>query len=224
MRSLRVRFEEFELDTARLQLLRAGEPVHLTPKAFRLLAFLVEAAPRVVPKAELHSHLWPNGVVTDETLAGLVKEVRKAVADAARAPPFIRTAYRVGYAFCGKLEGLQPRARLLRWLVIGRRRVELSDGENIIGRDPTAAARIDDATVSRRHARLTVTDEGTLLEDLGGKNGTTCGGVPVRSAMRLASGARLACGRVQITYLESPQGPSTVTQLSERRELRATRT
>src|SRR4051794_27637732 len=43
MRSLRVRFEEFELDTARLQLLRAGEPVHLTPMAFRLLAFLIEA-------------------------------------------------------------------------------------------------------------------------------------------------------------------------------------
>src|SRR5690348_17770004 len=103
MRSLRVRFEEFELDTAQVQLLRAGEPVHLTPMAFRLLAFLVEAAPRVVPKAELHSHLWPNGVVTDETLAGLVKEVRKALADATREPPFIRTAYRVGYAFCGDL-------------------------------------------------------------------------------------------------------------------------
>ena len=223
MRSLRVRFEEFELDTARVQLLRAGEPVHLTPMAFRLLAFLIEAAPRVVPKAELHSHLWPNGVVTDETLAGLVKEVRKALADAARAPPFIRTAYRVGYAFCGTLEGLQPRARLLRWLVIGRRHVELSDGENIIGRDPTAAARIDDATVSRRHARLTVTDEGTLLEDLGSKNGTTRGGVPVGSAVKLATGDRLACGRVQVTYCESPQGPSTLTQLSERRESRPVR-
>jgi DNA-binding winged helix-turn-helix (wHTH) protein len=223
MRSLRVRFEEFELDTARMQLLRAGEPVHLTPKAFRLLAFLIEAAPRVVPKAELHSHLWPNGVVTDETLAGLVKEVRKALKDATRATPFIRTAYRIGYAFGGTLESLQSHARLLRWLEIGRRRVELSDGENIIGRDPTATARIDDATVSRRHARLTVTDEGTLLEDLGGKNGTTRGGVPVGSAVKLASGDRLACGRVLITYCESPQGPSTVTQLSERRESRAIR-
>ena len=223
MRSLRVRFEEFELDTARLQLLRAGEPVHLTPKAYRLLAFLIEAAPRVVPKAELHSHLWPNGVVTDETLAGLVKEVRKALADATRASPLIRTAFRVGYAFGGDLERLQTGARLLRWLVIGRRRVELSDGENIIGRDPTATAQIDDATVSRRHARLTVTDEGTLLEDLGGKNGTTRGGVPVDSAIKLASGDRIACGRVQITYCESPQGPSTLTQLSERREPRADR-
>jgi DNA-binding winged helix-turn-helix (wHTH) protein len=223
MRSLRVRCEEFELDAARLQLLRAGEPVHLTPMAFRLLALLIEAAPRVVSKAELHSHLWPNGVVTDETLAGLVKEVRKALADATRVPPFIRTAHRVGYAFCGTLVHLQPPARLLRWLEIGSRRVELCDGENIIGRDPTAAARIDDATVSRRHARLTVTDEGTLLEDLGSKNGCTRGGIPVDSAVRLASGDRLACGRVQITYCESPQGPSTLTQLHERREARAAR-
>jgi len=46
MRSPRVRFEEFELDTAQVQLLRAGEPVHLTPMAFPLLTFLIEAAPR----------------------------------------------------------------------------------------------------------------------------------------------------------------------------------
>jgi DNA-binding winged helix-turn-helix (wHTH) protein len=82
MRSLRVRCEELELDTAQVQLLRAVEPVHLTPMAFRLLAFLIEAAPRVVPKDALHALLWPNGIVTDEMLAGLVNEVRKALKDA----------------------------------------------------------------------------------------------------------------------------------------------
>jgi DNA-binding winged helix-turn-helix (wHTH) protein len=220
MRSLRVRFEEFELDTAQVQLLRAGEPVHLTPMAFRLLAFLIEAAPRVVPKDALHALLWPNGIETDETLAGLVNEVRKALKDTTRTAPFIRTAYGAGYAFCGTLAPLQPRARRLRWLEIGRRRVELSDGENSIGRGATAGARIDDAIVSQRHAWLTVTDEGTLLEDLGSKNGTTRAGVPMGSAAKLASSDRLACGRVLITYCESPQAPSTLTQLSERREAR----
>ena len=62
-------------------LLATGEPVHLTPKAFDLLSLLVEAAPRVVPKREIHERLWRGGVVTDATLVGLVKEIRRALDD-----------------------------------------------------------------------------------------------------------------------------------------------
>ena len=49
----------------------------MTPKAFDLLTLLINAAPHVVPKAELHGRLWPNGVVTDSTLVGLVQEIRR---------------------------------------------------------------------------------------------------------------------------------------------------
>ena len=48
------RFGPFEFDAARRQVTRDGCDVHLTPKAFDLLGVLIEAAPRVVPKAELH--------------------------------------------------------------------------------------------------------------------------------------------------------------------------
>ena len=37
-----------------------GAALHLTPKAFDLLALLIAAAPRVVPKAEIHERLWPG--------------------------------------------------------------------------------------------------------------------------------------------------------------------
>ena len=47
-------FGSFEFDAARRQLSREGREVHLTPKAFDLLKVLLEAAPRVVPKGELH--------------------------------------------------------------------------------------------------------------------------------------------------------------------------
>jgi DNA-binding winged helix-turn-helix (wHTH) protein len=94
-----VRFQSFDFDSVRRRLSRAGEEVHLTPKAFDLLALLIEAAPRVVPKAEFHRHLWPNGVVSDATLAGLVKELRRALAGHEPGASFIRTAHRVGYAF-----------------------------------------------------------------------------------------------------------------------------
>ena len=67
-----VRFGSCELDAARRQLLREGREIHLTPKAFELLTVLVDAAPRVVKKAELHQCLWPNGIVSDAMLVGLI--------------------------------------------------------------------------------------------------------------------------------------------------------
>src|SRR5690606_22161358 len=49
-------------------------------------------------------HLWPNGVVTDATLVGLVKELRRALSDDTPGSPIIRTVQRVGYAFNTPLE------------------------------------------------------------------------------------------------------------------------
>ena len=79
------RFGTFELDSQRRQLRRGEQDLHLTPKAFDLLSLLIDAAPRVVPKSELHQRLWPSGVVTDATLVGLVKEIRR-VLEGASAP------------------------------------------------------------------------------------------------------------------------------------------
>jgi eukaryotic-like serine/threonine-protein kinase len=98
------RFGSFELDPAQRQLRRDGSEMHVTPKAFDLLALLIDAAPRVVRKSELHERLWPTTFVADATLAGLVKELRRALDDRDPERPVIRTAHRVGYAFCAPLE------------------------------------------------------------------------------------------------------------------------
>jgi pSer/pThr/pTyr-binding forkhead associated (FHA) protein len=50
--------------------------------------------------------------------------------------------------------------------------VSLHDGENVIGREEDAAAWIESASVSRRHARIVVSGGTATLEDLGSKNGT----------------------------------------------------
>ncbi len=42
----------------------------------------------------------------------------------------------------------------------------------VIGRDETCDITIPDRQVSRQHARLSITSEGVLIEDLGSKNGT----------------------------------------------------
>ena len=76
-----IKFGAFELDGGQRQLRRDGREIHLTPKAFDLLGLLIEHAPQVVPKAELHRAMWPTSVVSDATLVGLIKELRRALDD-----------------------------------------------------------------------------------------------------------------------------------------------
>src|ERR671910_547925 len=99
-----IRFGPFLLDAARRQLFRDSANVHVTPKAFELLLLLVAAAPRVLSKRELHEQLWPGTYVSDATLVGLVKELRRALDDRDPGAPVIRTAHRVGYAFCFEVQ------------------------------------------------------------------------------------------------------------------------
>jgi DNA-binding winged helix-turn-helix (wHTH) protein len=208
------RFGSFEFDSLRHRLLRAGDEVHLTPKAFDLLALLVAAAPRVVPKSELHERLWPNGLVSDATLAGLVKELRRALANHEPRSSFIRTVHRVGYAFDAPVVASDERSwPNARWLATKDRTLPLAEGENLIGRDPRSKVCLDYSTVSRRHARIVVGPGAALLEDLGSKNGTTVDGIGLAGPAILSDGNRVGFGQLFLTYRESTAGMPTVTQV-----------
>ena len=207
-----IRFGPFEFDAPRRQLLREGGDVHLTPKTFDLLAALIEAAPRVLPKREIHARLWPGGVVSDATLVGMVKELRRALGDHDSENPLIRTVHRVGYAFDAALDPAAPRVEInWCWLIAAGRRVSLVEGANSIGRDPRSTLQLDHATVSRHHARITLGATGALLEDLGSKNGTRVGNVPVAGSVGLRDGDHVAFGEVVVTYREASAGLPTAT-------------
>ena len=206
-------FGSFEFDEERRLLRHNGQEAHLTPKAFDLLGVLIEAAPRVVPKAELHEKLWRGGVVSDATLVGLIKELRRALEDRDQAAPIIRTAHRIGYAFNARLTPSHL-PEVSRWLILGERRFAIVAGENIVGRDPQANVWLDFATVSRRHARINVGATGVTLEDLGSKNGTTIGGTVLAEPVQLANGMEITFGQVRMTYREASAGHSTATQMS----------
>ena len=200
-----VRFGPFTLDLDTRQLTQAGREIHLAPKAFELLAMLVLDRPKVLSKAALQKRLWPETFVDEANLANLVGEIRDALGDRARAPLYIRTAHGFGYAFFGEATSLPaPREMKLDrpscWLEWDRRRFPLSLGEHVIGRDPDVEIRLDASTVSRRHARLVVTTEGTVLEDFGSKNGTFRGSEPVTSPIRLADGDAIHIGSLLVTY------------------------
>ena len=211
--AISARFSGYWLDGDARRLTRDGADVHLTPKAFDLLCLLVDAAPRVVPKAELHERLWPDSFVSEATLTGLIKELRRAL-DAPGPPSHIRTAHGVGYAFAAGAEApvlVASHSRHL--LLLAGRPIVLTPGENLIGRDPSAAVCLDYAGVSRRHARVLLDADGATLEDLGSKNGTRVGDALITAAVMLQDGDSIRVGPAVIVYRKSAEGATTETQL-----------
>jgi DNA-binding winged helix-turn-helix (wHTH) protein len=95
----RVTFGEFVLDPDTRELLRGNTPVPLSPKAFQLLAVLVENRPKALSKSDLQERLWPGTFVVEKNLTNLVTEIRAALGDDASDPVFVRTVHRFGYAF-----------------------------------------------------------------------------------------------------------------------------
>jgi DNA-binding winged helix-turn-helix (wHTH) protein len=213
---VRLALGEFTFDDDRRQLLRGQNDIHLSPKAFDLLKALIDARPRVLTKNELQQHLWPDTFVSESNLASLVAEIREALSDSARAPRFIRTAQRVGYAFCGPTDPAAPATTSAAgsafcWLITDGGRLPLRIGENILGRDEDeGGVRIDSPTVSRRHARITVSPTGALLEDLGSKNGTFLLGEPVATPQSLADGDEIRVGSVVLRFRRA-SGTQTAT-------------
>jgi serine/threonine protein kinase/DNA-binding winged helix-turn-helix (wHTH) protein len=117
------RFGDFTLDGERRQLLRAGTPLSLEPKAYELLGLLLARQPRALSKDQIHGVLWAGTFVSESALAGLVADLRSVLGDDARRPRFIRTVHGYGYAFCGEArEDGQPRVTptepVLRTLVL----------------------------------------------------------------------------------------------------------
>ena len=212
---MRIRFGLFTLDDRTRQLLKGERVIQLSPKALELLMLLARRRPAVLAKAELHECLWPKTFVSEANLSNLVAEVRDALGDRPRAPRFIRTAYGYGYAFCGDTvdvdnEPARP-ARPVCWLEWGRKRFPIFTGSYVVGRDADVEIRLDATTVSRRHARIVVSDEQMTLEDFGSKNGTYRGSERVHGAVPLADGDAIRIGSVIVTFHVRVPGGSTET-------------
>jgi len=209
---VRACFEEFVLDTETRQLVRGEELLHLTPKAFDLLAYLIERRPRALTKSQILEHVWPATFVSESNLASLVKEIRRALGDDAEAPRFIRTVHGFGYAFAGDVVVPEPGAPdaqeerrsasggpefLVLW---DRQEVALSPGENVLGRTHEAAVWVEHGSVSRRHAVIRIADGGATLEDCGSKNGTFLRGRRVSHPEPLADGDEITLGRASLVF------------------------
>ena len=213
------RFGRFILDYGTRQLLHDGDEIHLSPKAFELLAILLGNRARAVSKAELQERLWPTTFVEETNLAGLVVEIRRALGDSASRPVFLRTVYRFGYRFVGEVvesdaakQAAQPGPRPC--LLFDNREALLLEGANVVGRAPDATIVCDATGVSRHHARILVSSGEATLEDLGSKNGTFLRRERITSA-RLSDGDEIRLGTARLTFRIKPAPGVTDTVLTD---------
>jgi DNA-binding winged helix-turn-helix (wHTH) protein len=203
---MRLSFGDCVFDSDSRELARDGRVLAISPKAYTLLELLIESRPRALSKAEISTRLWPGIHVTDANLPNLVVELRAALGDDARKPRVIRTVARYGYAFIARAaaarakEPAEDRAPVIAYrLVWGRREIDLAPGDNVIGRDHDCVVWIDDESVSRRHARISIADGVASIEDLGSKNGTFVEGRKIRSEARLANRDSFRIGPATMT-------------------------
>src|ERR1700722_8051150 len=92
-------FKTFRLDAANHLLWRNGDRVPLAPKAFDLLAYLVEHAGRLVTQDEILEALWSGTYVNPEVLRKYILEIRRTLGDRPDNPTFIETVPKRGYRF-----------------------------------------------------------------------------------------------------------------------------
>jgi DNA-binding winged helix-turn-helix (wHTH) protein len=105
--STQYRFGDFELAVETRTLQRRGVPVHVQPKPFDVLLYLLRHRERVVSRGELLSVVWSDVVVNPEALTFALHAARKAVGDDGSRQQIIRTIPRCGFRFIAPVEAVE---------------------------------------------------------------------------------------------------------------------
>lgn len=94
-----LQFGELQVDPVRRLLLRDGEVVPITPKAFSILLVLLEQPGRVVDKKEMIQRVWPDTFVTEANLTQNISSLRKVLGERAGDRRYVVTVPGKGYSF-----------------------------------------------------------------------------------------------------------------------------
>jgi DNA-binding winged helix-turn-helix (wHTH) protein/Tfp pilus assembly protein PilF len=90
-------FGPFRVDAQREILLRAGEPVPLTPKTFQILLVLVRHNQEVVTKDDLMKAVWPDTFVEEANLSRNIFMLRRALGESPQDHRYVLTVPGRGY-------------------------------------------------------------------------------------------------------------------------------
>jgi DNA-binding winged helix-turn-helix (wHTH) protein/tetratricopeptide (TPR) repeat protein len=129
-------FEPFRLDPVNACLWHGPEAIHLTPKVFAVLSYLLGHAGQLVSKDELLRAVWPDTIVGEASLTVCIREIRRVLGAQPNAPRFVETRHRRGYRF------IAPTTEIDRPAAEGRPPIPTSG-------DPAAAAEPAPSLVGR---------------------------------------------------------------------------
>ena len=97
------------LDPGRHLVEKKGRPVHLTPKQFELLHYLMMHAGRPIPHAKLLRSVWgPEYGNELEYLRTFIRQIRMKVEDDPANPQYLITDSHIGYRFNESVEVTPP--------------------------------------------------------------------------------------------------------------------
>jgi DNA-binding winged helix-turn-helix (wHTH) protein/tetratricopeptide (TPR) repeat protein len=99
-----LKFADFEVALDGPELRRAGCSVAIQRKPLELLVYLLQRRTRVVSKAELLEHLWPDLAVTDLTLMSALHDLRRVLDDTDNPHRWIVSTGARDYRFVGAVE------------------------------------------------------------------------------------------------------------------------
>ena len=113
-------FGPFRLDPREHLLLRDGEPILLSAKAFDLLLVLVRNNGRLVTKSQLIKIVWPSTFVEEGNLTQNISILRKALRSTHDSTRYIKTVPKAGYRFAAPVrafrsDGHRRRTGPARW-------------------------------------------------------------------------------------------------------------
>jgi TolB-like protein/DNA-binding winged helix-turn-helix (wHTH) protein/Flp pilus assembly protein TadD len=97
-------FDNFRLDVEKQKLLKNGEPVLLTHKAFQTLQILVQNFGQTVKKEDIYNELWTDSFVEDANLTQYIYLLRKTLDKNPAGVSYIETVARRGYIFTGEVK------------------------------------------------------------------------------------------------------------------------
>jgi TolB-like protein/DNA-binding winged helix-turn-helix (wHTH) protein len=104
----RFRVDDLIVDLGRRSVMRAGVDLKLPGLSFDLLVQLVRAAPNVVTVRRLMDIVWPDAVVSPETISQRVKLLRSALGDDVKNPRYVEGVRSRGYRIVATVSALGP--------------------------------------------------------------------------------------------------------------------
>ena len=91
------------IDRSRNQINHQAQSITLPAKALSVLTILAENSPNVVSHDEIMDKVWPNAVVSPNTLQRNIAQLRKAFGDDSKQQAFIKTHAKQGYSLCANV-------------------------------------------------------------------------------------------------------------------------